>query len=203
MKKPLNKEEFLEKLKTDRKFKRKYGKQHFPFEGPVLPPCHYGFQVWTRELTEEEKQEIYFINHPDKQTSNKFISDDIHKEILNGPQRGISLSWNQRSVDTPLGLPFNIASYGILLHLIGKIVNMVPEDLIGNLGDTHIYQNQIDGVKEQLKRGSAGEVPTLRINSDSWISSEIKSSNFASINTDDFVIENYVSHGKINFPLSN
>jgi thymidylate synthase len=68
------------------------------------------------------------------------------------PQRAISLMWNQRSVDTPLGLPFNIASYGLLLEIIAKTVNMVPDELIGNLGDCHIYLNQIDGVKEQIGR---------------------------------------------------
>ena len=68
------------------------------------------------------------------------------------PTRTISLMWNQRSVDTPLGLPFNIASYGLLLEIIAKTVNMVPDELIGNLGDCHIYLNQIDGVKEQIGR---------------------------------------------------
>jgi thymidylate synthase len=70
------------------------------------------------------------------------------------PTRAISLMWNQRSVDTPLGLPFNIASYGLLLEIIAKTVNMVPDELIGNLGDCHIYLNQIDGVKEQI-----GKIP--------------------------------------------
>jgi len=56
------------------------------------------------------------------------------------------------SVDTGLGLPFNIASYGLLLEIIAKMVNMVPDELIGNLGDCHIYLNHIDGLKEQIGR---------------------------------------------------
>jgi thymidylate synthase len=60
--------------------------------------------------------------------------------------------WNQRSVDTFLGLPFNIASYGLLLEIIAKIVNMVPDELIGNLGDVHLYSNHIDQAKEQIGR---------------------------------------------------
>jgi thymidylate synthase len=60
--------------------------------------------------------------------------------------------WNQRSVDTFLGLPFNIASYGLLLEIIAKEVNMVPDELIGNLGDTHLYLNHIDQAKEQISR---------------------------------------------------
>jgi thymidylate synthase len=66
--------------------------------------------------------------------------------------RAISLMWNQRSVDTFLGLPFNIASYGLLLEIIAKVVNMVPDELIGNLGDTHLYLNHIKQAKEQIGR---------------------------------------------------
>jgi thymidylate synthase len=96
----------------------------------VLPPCHYGFQVYTREE--------------------------------NG-QRYISLMWNQRSVDTFLGLPFNIASYGLLLEIIAKEVGMVPDELIGNLGDTHLYLNHIEQAKEQITRTSF-ELPKLQLN---------------------------------------
>jgi thymidylate synthase len=60
--------------------------------------------------------------------------------------------WNQRSVDTFLGLPFNIASYGLLLEIIAEIVNMVPDQLIGNLGDVHLYSNHIEQAKEQIGR---------------------------------------------------
>jgi thymidylate synthase len=70
----------------------------------------------------------------------------------NIPTRAISLMWNQRSVDTFLGLPFNIASYGLLLEIIAKEVNMVPDELIGNLGDTHLYLNHIEQAKEQIGR---------------------------------------------------
>jgi thymidylate synthase len=66
--------------------------------------------------------------------------------------RAISLMWNQRSVDTFLGLPFNIASYGLLLEIIAKEVNMVPDQLIGNLGDVHLYSNHIEQAKEQIGR---------------------------------------------------
>jgi thymidylate synthase len=60
--------------------------------------------------------------------------------------------WNQRSVDTFLGLPFNIASYGLLLEIIAKAVNMVPDELIGNLGDVHLYSNHVEQAKEQIGR---------------------------------------------------
>jgi thymidylate synthase len=60
--------------------------------------------------------------------------------------------WNQRSVDTFLGLPFNIASYGLLLEIIAKAVNMVPDELIGNLGDVHLYSNHVEQAIEQIGR---------------------------------------------------
>jgi thymidylate synthase len=123
----------------------------------VLPPCHYGFQVYTRELSEYEKQELYFAKYPEKESDTKFISDEIFKEILKGPQRAISLMWNQRSVDTFLGLPFNIASYGLLLEIIAKEVNMVPDELIGNLGDVHLYSNHVEQAKEQIGRDLTDE----------------------------------------------
>jgi len=114
----------------------------------VLPPCHYGFQVYTRELSLEERATIWNNTHNpvgNIYTHNQYDENDI-------PARAISLMWNQRSVDTFLGLPFNIASYGLLLEIIAKEVNMVPEELIGNLGDVHLYLNHIEQAKEQIGR---------------------------------------------------
>jgi thymidylate synthase len=116
----------------------------------VLPPCHYGFQVYTRELSLEERIEFY--NSTKDPLSRTMDYLDIHMDSLRIPKRAISLMWNQRSVDTFLGLPFNIASYGLLLEIIAKSVNMVPDELIGNLGDTHLYLNHIEQAKEQIGR---------------------------------------------------
>jgi thymidylate synthase len=77
---------------------------------------------------------------------------NVHLDTHGVPTRSISLMWNQRSVDTLLGLPFNIASYGLLLEIIAKSVNMIPDELIGNLGDTHLYSNHIEQAKEQIGR---------------------------------------------------
>ena len=113
----------------------------------VLPPCHYGFQVYTRELTKEEKLEYVrkYVTPVSNDSELVLISSTI-------PTRAISLMWNQRSVDTFLGLPFNIASYGLLLEIIAKEVNMIPDELIGNLGDVHLYNNHIEQAKEQIGR---------------------------------------------------
>jgi thymidylate synthase len=119
----------------------------------VLPPCHYGFQVYTRELSTVERMEYYGKYYMDENETKSY--DELLKvdyDGLNIPTRAISLMWNQRSVDTFLGLPFNIASYGLLLEIIAKEVNMVPEELIGNLGDVHLYSNHIEQAKEQIGR---------------------------------------------------
>jgi thymidylate synthase len=79
-----------------------------------------------------------------------FLDEVLDKHNI--PKRAVSLMWNQRSVDTLLGLPFNIASYGLLLEIIAKEVNMIPDELIGNLGDTHLYSNHIEQAKEQIGR---------------------------------------------------
>ena len=120
----------------------------------TLPPCHYGFQVYTRELSYSERYKIWFSNN--YETGMEYyegnipdFDDSYYKPT---PERAISLMWNQRSVDTFLGLPFNIASYGLLLEIIAKEVNMVPDELIGNLGDTHLYLNHVEQAKEQIGR---------------------------------------------------
>jgi thymidylate synthase len=113
----------------------------------TLRPCHNFFQFYTRELSLEERTEL---------AKGKIVpllgsKDDSYDEV-GIPRRAISLMWNQRSVDTFLGLPFNIASYGLLLEIIAKAVNMVPDELIGNLGDTHLYLNHVEQAKEQIGR---------------------------------------------------
>jgi thymidylate synthase len=121
----------------------------------VLPPCHYGFQVYTRELSEDER-----INLLHTKNGNKGHHIEAGFNMLDEfdiPTRAISLMWNQRSVDTFLGLPFNIASYGLLLEIIAQEVNMIPEELIGNLGDVHLYSNHIEQAKEQIGRDLTDE----------------------------------------------
>jgi thymidylate synthase len=177
----------------------------------VLPPCHYGFQVYTRELSDKERMNtlvqneqrlIYKEVQSFKNVRKKKIKDCLDEKNI--PTRAISLMWNQRSVDTFLGLPFNIASYGLLLEIIAKAVNMIPDELIGNLGDTHLYLNHIEQAKEQIGR-EPYPLPTLKINSgnENWHLLTIDEI----INTLDsditFKTENYQSHPSIKAPLSN
>jgi thymidylate synthase len=121
----------------------------------VLPPCHYGFQVYTRELSLTERRNLVTLEKYESVYNGGDSRNTLsHSEIdqWGYPIRAISLMWNQRSVDTFLGLPFNIASYGLLLQIIAKEVNMIPDELIGNLGDVHLYSNHIEQAKEQIGR---------------------------------------------------
>ena len=174
----------------------------------VLPPCHYGFQVYTRELSLEERLCIADkfnpliredcltkTHHTDETEELKLVYRHEFLDSL-GPnvvpqRRAISLIWNQRSVDTFLGLPFNIASYGLLLMMLADEVNMVPDELIGNLGDTHIYLNHIEQAKEQIGR-EPFELPTVHVRDGIFCSS-----------VNDVILENYNSHPPIKAPLSN
>jgi len=109
--------------------------------------------------------------------------------VLNGK---LNLMWSQRSVDSALGLPFNIASYGLLLHLLAKETGLKEGKLVGFLGDAHIYKNHIDGLKEQLSRQSM-KLPTL------------KTENFKSIfdwKYTDSKIEDYEHHPRIKFDIA-
>ena len=133
----------------------------------TLPPCHYGFQVYTRLTTREEK-----IVNP-------------------GKYRAISLMWNQRSVDTFLGLPFNIASYAALLCLIAEEVNMIPDELIGNLGDVHLYKNHIEQATEQISR-EAYPLPQIKLSNVNLLEGEW-----------DYELIDYKYHPSIKAPLSN
>ena len=167
----------------------------------VLPPCHYGFQVYTRELTLDERLK-YWTDSLGK--SIHYANDFGHSKLdsLKVPRRTISLMWNQRSVDTFLGLPFNIASYALLLEIIAKEVNMVPDELIGNLGDVHLYSNHIEQAKEQMRRESF-ELPNVIINDEFWNPNWGLLEQIDYIQVDDFRLENYQSHPSIKAPLSN
>ena len=164
----------------------------------ILPPCHYGFQVYTRLLTGEERWEL-LQKKVGKESFDLMVEDIVpfggglseELQSYNIPTRAISLMWNQRSVDTFLGLPFNIASYGLLLKMIADEMNMVPDELIGNLGDVHLYKNHIEQAKEQIKR-EPFDLPTVYV-----------MDGIFSFGDKDVILENYQSHPTIKAPLSN
>jgi len=170
----------------------------------VLPPFHYGFQVYTRELSpieviDQAKKDGLWedgSNFDGKEGISPNSNGELFHEYMSKIQsrfktRKISLMWNQRSVDTFLGLPFNIASYGLLLSMLADEVNMVPDELIGNLGDVHLYSNHIEQAKEQISRDSF-PLPSI----------QIQDGIFSSIG-DDIRLVDYKSHPTIKAPLSN
>lgn len=159
-------------------------------EDAVLPPCHYGFQLDTRELTDDER---YDICSSRKNKMSAITEEDYVK--YNIPKRAISLKWEQRSVDTPLGLPFNIASYGALLMIFAKFTNMVPEYLIGSLGNTHIYNDQIEPAKVQITRNSH-PLPTLEIDVKDYGDPD-------QLSYEDFTLKDYKYEDKLKYALSN
>ena len=257
---PYTKEEFVEKIKTDKKFAERFGNlgkiygyqwrkweqnSVAPWGGlainhidqianlindlktnpdsrrlmvsawnvgeldqMTLPPCHYGFQVYTRELSFEERKSIYETENTNgiEVENNHWLESKL--KTRNIPTRAISLMFNMRSNDVPLGLPFNLASYGLLLEILAKEINMVPDELIASLGDAHIYINQIDGVKEQLTR-EPYPLPQLKL--DDWYSTQGDVNNSTEVimgclmglNHGHITLENYQSHPTIKMPLSN
>jgi len=161
----------------------------------VLPPCHYGFQMYTRELSFNERHLLYCKSFENTNDTHKGSSDtDKMTEYHNNrniPTRAISLMWNQRSVDTALGLPMNIASYALLLMMIADEVNMVPDQLIGNLGDVHLYNDHVEQAKEQIGR-TPFQLPTVHVRD-----------GIESCMDGDIILEYYQSHPSIKAPLSN
>ena len=260
----LTKEQFINKIKTDNEFAKKwgdlgpiYGKQWRQWQGwmdmngnekgslwydqilrlvhslktepdsrrlmvsawnvaeldqMVLPPCHYGFQVYTRELSIAERLDLV------SQKYEMFDPFDFHKvdheeidKLYPVPKRAISLMWNQRSVDTFLGLPFNIASYALLLEILAKEVNMIPDELIGNLGDVHLYSNHIHQAKAQILR-KPFSLPRVNITERNWYQHELVKEHLgpktfdqkiSSYRPDCFELIGYESHSGIKAPLSN
>jgi len=105
----------------------------------------------------------------------------------------LSCQMYQRSGDLPLGIPFNVASYSLLTHMIAQVCDLGVGEFIHCIGDAHIYQNQIEGVKEQLTRDPL-PLPKL------WLNPEIK--DIEKFTLDDIKLVNYQHHPTISFPFS-
>jgi thymidylate synthase len=209
-----NKEWFIEQIKTDDEFAEKWGDL-----GPI-----YGKQ-WRKVVEmgwhKEGETGIRYIDQISTLIQNLKTNPDSRRLMVSAWNVGeidqmtlppchygfqcyvrdgkyLSLMWNQRSVDTFLGLPFNIASYGLLLEIIANEVNMVPDELIGNLGDTHLYLNHIEQAKEQIGR-EPFELPILN----QFPIYERSGPNIEYYVIGDFTLKDYQSHPHIKAPLSN
>jgi len=161
----------------------------------TLPPCHYGFQCYTRELSLDERQTLWSNKNWSYDMSFHNMDEEYSTTLLNEdniPTRGLSLKWTQRSVDTFLGLPFNIASYALLLELLAKEVNMMSDELIFSGGDVHLYINHIEQSNEQLNRETF-KLPTLFLENNS----------LDDLKFEDVKIVDYKSAGILKGELSN
>ncbi len=202
---PIEKDSFIERVKTDSEFAKQYGEL-----GPI-----YGKQ-WRDWNGVDQIQNLIdqLKTNPDSRRLmvsawnvgelDQMVLPPCHYGFQCYVREGkyLSLMWNQRSVDTFLGLPFNIASYALLLEILAKAIQMVPDQLIGSLGDVHLYNNHIDQAKEQLTRDSF-ELPRLKMNPIFLANLEHKGLDEAINGQVNFELEGYQSHPSIKAPLSN
>jgi thymidylate synthase len=212
----LTKEEFINKIKMDDEFANNWGEL-----GPIYGKQWRQWQKYNGyHLDEPIDQIANLINelktNPDSRRlmvsawnvaeledmvlppcHHSFQLYSVEKE----GQRYLSLLWNQRSIDSALGLPFNIASYGLLLEMIAREVNMIPEHLIGHLGDCHLYSDHLEGAKEQINR-EPRELPRLHMSSGHNFRAAL-AGKADEIDLNDFMLIGYDPHPTIKFPLSN
>lgn len=132
----------------------------------ALPPCHTMWQVHCRNLTVAEREAIHKRKNESRLYGSK--TESFRHQVLDKldiPRIGVSLQLYQRSADMFLGVPFNIASYSLLLHYIAHTLDMEPLDFIWNGGDCHIYNNHVEQMQTQIARiAEAPESPTLWLN---------------------------------------
>jgi thymidylate synthase len=215
----MTKEEFINMIKTDDEFAKKwgdlgpiYGKQWRKWAngGEVFDDVHYYDQISNliSELKTNPDSRRLMVSAWNVGELDQMVLPPCHYSFQCYVRDGkyLSLMWNQRSVDTFLGLPFNIASYALLLEIIAKEVGMIPDELVGNLGDVHLYNNHIEQAKEQITR-TPYELPKLNINSEWWdkpFFEAVKSDNFCKcLLEEDIQLYDYQSHPAIKAPLSN
>jgi thymidylate synthase len=229
---PFTQEEFINKIKTDDEFAKKwgelgpiYGKQWRKWKTRDTKSLGGTFWGPTTEITENSIDQIANLiqdlkTNPDSRRLmvSAWNVGELDQMVLppchfsfqcysheKEGKRYLSLAWNQRSCDVGLGIPFNIASYGLLLEIIAKEVGMIPYELIGNLGDCHIYNNHIDGLKEQLTREPFDLPKVLKKDEYHYLADmDIPfAEKIMEFKPDWFKLENYQSHPSIKLPLSN
>ena len=189
----LTEEDFIQKIKDDELFARTWGEL-----GPL-----YG-QQWKNWNGIDQIQRLVEDIKTNPNSRRLMVSawnvDKLNLMTLPPCHYGfqcyvndgkLSLMWNQRSVDTFLGLPFNIASYGTLLLLLCEETGLEPGELIGNLGDTHLYKNHLKQAEEQRLRTSF-QLPTIKLSNVDILNGEF-----------DYEVIGYQSHPTIKAPLSN
>ena len=189
----LTEEEFIQKIKDDELFARTWGEL-----GPL-----YG-QQWKNWNGIDQIQRLVNDIKTNPDSRRLMVSawnvDKLNLMTLPPCHYGfqcyvsdgkLSLMWNQRSVDTFLGLPFNIASYGTLLLLLCEETGYRPGELIGNLGDTHLYKNHLNQAAEQILR-EPKQLPDILLKDINILDGEFE-----------YTVMGYDPHPTIKAPLSN
>jgi thymidylate synthase len=222
-----SKDHFIKYIKTDEKFAKEWGDL-----GPIYGKQWRQWQGWM-DMDGNEKGSLWYDQilrlvhdlktNPDSRRLMVSAWNVAELDQMTLPPchygfqcyvregKYLSLMWNQRSVDTFLGLPFNIASYALLLEILAKEVNMVPDELIGNLGDVHLYSNHINQAKAQILR-KPYSLPKVNITERNWYQHELVKERLGpktfkdiilSYRPDCFELVGYESHSGIKAPLSN
>ena len=199
----MDQEEFINKIKTDNEFANSlgklgpiYGKQWRKWGSGVLEDKHLEpidqIQNLINELKTNPNSRRLMVSAWNVGELDQMTLPPCHYGfqcyVVDGK---LSLMWSQRSVDTFLGLPFNIASYGMLLMLLCEETGYEPGDLIGNLGDTHLYNNHWEQAKEQIDRDGF-DLPTIKLSNVDILNGEF-----------DYQLINYHFHPSIKAPISN
>ncbi len=152
-----------------------------------LPPCHCLFQFHSRLMTLEERKK-YFTKISGLDWAVVEIMDDDDLDRENAPVYELDLQLYQRSCDIFLGVPFNIASYAMLLMMMAQVTNTKPSTFIHDYGDLHIYSNHLDQAVEQLSR-KPFPYPTMKLVN--------RGQKIDEFQLDDFKLEQYQSHPAI------
>lgn len=162
----------------------------------ALAPCHTMFQMYVEPIPERERFVLAGLDTGIRTIEDALLSRQVQEliEKANIPKHRLSCKLYARSQDVPIGTAFNQAMYPILVHMICKQLNMLPGRYIHSIGDAHIYENQVERVKEQLKR-TPGQRPTLTLKGD------VGKSIF-SYQVSDFGLENYNPQPVIKFPIA-
>lgn len=162
----------------------------------ALHPCHILFQFWSRELSLKERVQLAQDRGYDAEMPHSSMEFDALSEWLTSrgvPERALSMQMYQRSCDTFLGVPFNIASFALLLHMVAQCVGMVAEEFIHTYGDLHIYLNHLQQVELQLERNPY-PLPEL------WLNPDV--TQIDDFRVEDIEVRGYTSHKAIKAPIS-
>ena len=166
----------------------------------ALTPCHWSFEILVEPLTWGERNKYVQPYHGSNIDSYKNVGHDFFDKIK-APKYQFTLKWHQHSVDTFLGLPFNIASYALLAHIIGKMTNMIPKGIIGDLSNVHIYEPHLPQVKEQLRNDSDRynecKLEISKLASKRLTNTRSLDEMLNSLEINDFTLKNYESYPSI------